>query len=380
MLKIAVLVVILAALSGCKITHKVSLDELSTEYFQGHESIKVIQANQIFALSDEAKDFAKHYTKMARSDSDKTEKLLTALFSANKLNLDYRARANTTATETFESGVANCISLTILAYAMFDHVGIPAVIQDVQIPEFWTVRDRDVLINGHVNLRVRPRDHNPLDSLMSSDIIIDFDPNAEAAGFRAKELTDRQLISFYYNNIGAEALMIGDYITAYAYFSAAIQAYSRNDSVWVNLGALYSRVGALDEAEKAYRYATKLNGRSLSALENLAIVLNKQGDSKSAESIFARLHKKRSKNPYYHLLLGDQALNNSDAALALKHYQKAIELNDKAHTFYFALARAYMQLGDIEASKTSLQQAKRLSDDLKLNEFYARKLSLFAKR
>lgn len=380
MVKSSLILFFCVVISACNSTsNNVALSELEQNAFAGYENVEITSKKEIFALSEEAKKFAKFYQKQANNEADQAKMILAGLFASNKLNLDYRAKANFTATQTFDSGVANCISLTILAHAMFEYVGISSVIQDVQIPEFWTIRDRDILINGHVNLLIKPQ-YNSLDSaIITRNIVVDFDPSAEATGFRAKKLSQKELISLFYNNIGAEYLIEENYVAAYAYFKAAIDAYSRNSSVWTNLGALYSRNGFLKDAEKAYRYAHQLDSKSLSSKENLAIILKKQGQLDEAEVLFDAIHKQRVKNPYYHLLLGDQALQKSEPELALTHFKTAIKIDDDSHMFHFAMARAYAKMGEYEASKQSLKDAKRLSDDSKIDAFYSRKLSLLAK-
>ena len=46
----------------------------------------------------------------------------------------YRNSANTTANTTFNNRAANCLSLSIMTYALAEHVGLNATFYEVEIP------------------------------------------------------------------------------------------------------------------------------------------------------------------------------------------------------------------------------------------------------
>ncbi len=60
-----------------------------------------------------------------------------------------------TAAQAYHSKSANCMSLTIMAYAMATHAGMNVAFQEVDIPEYWVRNGKYSLLTGHVNLLVK---------------------------------------------------------------------------------------------------------------------------------------------------------------------------------------------------------------------------------
>ncbi|MFC3121033.1 tetratricopeptide repeat protein [Agaribacter flavus] len=382
MRNVIVFISALLLLSACSSTSFLSKNkpELKQEAFPSYSSYTVESPEEIFHLSQEAIDFVEFVTQSETDDLGRMSALVFAIFDHAGLNLGYTADANTIASETFYNGAANCLSLTVMAYSMAEYLGIDARFQDVQIPEFWTFRQGASIINRHINLRVKmpTRRLGPL--AKNGDLIVDFDPSRNAKEFSSVELNRRQIVSYFYNNKGAEYLINDERDKAFAYYKAAIEADPSNEGAWLNLGVLYSRSGYLDEAEEAYKHALSLKSNYLSALENLAAIYAKTQREDESNSIDARLHKKRLKNPYYHSMLAEYALLENRPQDAISHFKKAIALNNRAHEFFFGLAKAYYAVGDVERSSDALIKARKRSNNRRVSEQYSKKLSLLAYR
>ncbi|MGQ8364873.1 tetratricopeptide repeat protein [Glaciecola sp. 1036] len=366
-------------MSGCtSFSKQVEMPVLNTYAFDDYQGHSVESPEDIFYLTDEAKSFVdKHAAGQVTHDGKVTE-LLRAIFSRTELNLDYSSNANTTASETFEAAEANCLSLTIMTYAMLQHLGIKADFQEVEIPEFWTRRNGYTLLNDHVNLRIKAKVIKGSHPLFLRDMIVDFDPQPGISKFPEKELTKQQIVANFYNNKGAEHLLMNSPSKAFAYFVKALEAYPKNEGTWLNLGALYRQHGLPEDAEKAYQYALYLDPEFNTAYENLAVLYRLTDREEQAQTMQSTLHKKRSKNPYYHMMLGETSLQANNPQQAIKHFNRAIQINHKPHQFYFGLARALYRIGELDASKKALEKAHDKAGDTRIADHYANKISLLA--
>ena len=178
----------------------------------------------------------------------------------------------------------------------------------------------------------------------------------------------------FYNNKGGQALVDSKYIIAYQYFKAVTQADKLFSTAWGNLAVLYKITNNDHIAEATYRHAEALEQDNYTAQANLAILLRKNLAIAEAETIEHKLKAKRSKNPYYHALLADEAYYNQDYYQAVNHYKKAIKLNYKIHELHFGLAKVYYQMNRIPAAKKSIKTALRLNKAKFTESQYSAKL------
>lgn len=373
-MKANILRVVLVAcwLSGCKINSaQVDIHPVNDAPFNGYQAVSIETSGDIFALSPKALEFVDNATQHHTSSKDKIRALVNAIFSRTQLDLRYSATANTTAMETFEKRYANCLSLSIMTYAMVDYLGYKAVFQDVQIPEYWTIREGQTLLNAHVNLRVKLN--------RSQSIIIDFDPYPDISGIEVKPITPDQLVASFYSNIAAEHLIQNNDVHAFAYLKAAIELAPKNEGLWLNLGAAYSRAGMPHLAIDAYKTALHLAPNFNSAYDNLSILYRKLGHSDKADEINAKMHLRRMRNPFYHMMLAEHALRETNPEEAVQHYKKALRLDRKPHEFHFGLAKAYSLLGDYKNAEKALKTAIKLAQGKDITEKYNRKLSMLAR-
>ena len=140
---------------GCQTASDVSISHKTLLYdqgFVGFENVSVESKKEIFELNDEAKAFAKSTIKGVFKPKEQIQALVQHVFSRSDLNLLYRTEANTVANQTFQNRAANCLSMSIMTYALANELGFGVRFQDIDIPEFWTIREGQSLLNGHINL------------------------------------------------------------------------------------------------------------------------------------------------------------------------------------------------------------------------------------
>lgn len=334
---------------------------LHDEAFAGFENYSIETEKEIFQLSQEAKSFAHnaiqgHYQAQAQITA-----LISHIFARSKFNLLYRSDANTTAQKTFENRAANCLSLSIMTYALAKELGFSVRFQDIDIPEYWTRREGHRLLNSHINLQIIPTPPKGKVEYISRGFEVDFDVQSTRARHTKKPLTLNQVIGLFYNNKGSDALLNNDYKLAYAYYRAAYLVEPNQAHLLANIGYLYRLNARYDYAELAYHTALNIDPDNLTAWQNLAFLYRHLGQLDKSEEVLARLSVKRSSNPYYHLSLGDAEFENGHYQTALSHYRDALAIDNTIHEIFFSLAKTYFELGELHQTARFLNLAKKTS-------------------
>ncbi|QBY05999.1 hypothetical protein E2K93_17230 [Thalassotalea sp. HSM 43] len=353
---------------------------LNDQPFANYQTYQIESEKDIYALDQDMINFV-HGSLMAEQDPfARSRKLLKKLFHSSPTDLRYMNGANLTAREAFHQNTANCLSLTILAYALAREAHLQIQFQEIEIPEYW-IREGDFnLLTGHVNLKVVGDSHNGYRVVWGGKTTtIDFDPYVVKKHFPKDVIGRKRVTSMFYNNKGAQALVSGDYDLSYAYFKKSIEADKSFAPVWGNLGLLYKKVGYESHAEQAYLASVTLDGKNYNAWNNLAILVGEQGRSVEAAKIYRFIEKERRQNPYYYALLGDEAYHNGNYEESIRYYKRAKSMLDDQHEFYFGLSRSFYMMGDYELAEFYLSKAKKHAAYKDIKEQYQSKLKLLSK-
>lgn len=277
------------------------------------------------------------------------------LFGAEGRRIQHNYSATKTAMETVESGAGNCLSMTNLFVSSARHLGLSAQFQAVPIKPSWD-QQGDVLIRyEHIVATGR---------LPSGDrYVVDFSPDFNLGDFVWKPNSDAEALSLYYNNLGAEQLVMGETDAAVAFFKQALHLAATDADAWNNMAAALGRQGRDQLAEFSYLYALRLKPQNFSALNNLAGFYDARGEDAKAAAIGELAKRYRRKNPYYHYAaarLFYQRQRFEETLLLLNH---AVRLKDDESDFYWALAETYEQMGDkAAAERMRLLAADKQSD------------------
>ncbi|WP_281557397.1 tetratricopeptide repeat protein [Thalassomonas sp. RHCl1] len=345
------------------------------EQFPDYHLVDVESAEEIFAIDDEMRLMVAEQVAPEHNFKKRAIKLLRQIFKKDNLGLAYQSGANVIATDAYHKNIANCLSLTIMSYALAREAELNVTFQEVLIPEYWVRHGEHNMLTGHVNLRLTA-DKRPSETIIfgGNDIEVDFDPFVMKKSFPKRAITRNTVLAMFYNNKGAQAMVNSDYIGAYAYLKAATLSDPGFSTAWGNLGLLYRYNEQRELAKRAYRHAISLSKRNFTAMSNLALLLKGEGQFEEAEKIKQGIVRKREKNPYYHALLADEAFHDGDADLAVRLYKKAIRLDNKAHEFYFGLAKAYYQQDRLDSAKRAMKKAIALNRVPKTEHEYLSKL------
>ena len=374
--------IILLFCSACqtRVVHIPPSDALLYDQgFSGFSAIDIESEQQVFELDENAKAFVKSTIGHLDNKIDQMEVLVKAIFDRSELNLLYQGDANTTASNTFRSQAANCLSMSIMTYSLATEAGFDVDFQEIIIPEYWTRRAGFSLLNGHINLKMlAPKQANVIEFNRPS-YQVDFDPQSSRRGLPKKVVSKKAVLSMFYNNKGADAMLQKDYVTAYAYFREALLIKPNFHSAWINLGIVYRLAGYFPQAAKAYQHALVIKPESLTAMENLAYLYAFTGREEESKEILTRVENQRNSNPYYHVDLGEQEMEQKHWDQALEHFRKALALDRSKHEVYFGLARAYFQIGELQLSERYLKRAKNKAPNKQDEDRYQSKLEFLSR-
>ncbi len=112
-------------------------------------------------------------------------------------------------------------------------------------------------------------------------------------------------------------------------------------------------------AEQVYLYSLALKPNHSNTMANLAMLYQLTGRSEQAAVLEHKVAKKRLANPFYFLMLGNEAYEQQDADTALRYYRKSLKLQPNTPEALFGMARVFMLKGDLSAATRYLQSAKK---------------------
>ncbi|MGO4893263.1 tetratricopeptide repeat protein [Flavobacterium sp. W21_SRS_FM6] len=364
-------------LSACQSVSRAPLDVHTILYDEGftHSDQIIIESEtDIFKLEEEAKAFVKRATSEQQEPLEQIKALVYALFDRADFNILYDGNANTVANDTFTLKAANCLSLSIMTYALAEEAGFKAQFQDIDIPEYWTRNQGFSMLNGHINLRLSPKSAQTEHPFVNKGFLVDFDPLSSRNHFKKRLLSKSTVMAMFYNNKGADALINDRLDEAYAYFRKALLVDESFESTAGNLGFLYRLKGYIKQAEESYRYALDLNPDNLTAWENLSYLYLSSGREEQANRILAKVEEKRASNPYFYINLGEQKLESGEYKEAISYFKDAMALDRKRHEVYFGLAQVYFELGELDLTEHYLQLARDFSVSVNDERRYESKL------
>ncbi len=278
------------------------------------------------------------------------DQLQNLLFGPDFLNIEYDDQKTRTALETFQDRQGNCLSVVNLYIAMARRYGIDARFQTVKVRPSWDLRGEMLVLSQHINAIGR-FNGNLL-------YVVDFTPEITLQQLTARSIEDQEARALFFNNLGVESLIAGEYDRSVRYLKNALFLDPALSIAWNNIGTSYSRLGDKDIAEYAYRKAYTLDRTNATAINNLVKYYNTQGDYETAQRYGKAIERFNDSNPYFHYTQGNIAYNEGDFEAARDHYRRAIKRKDSEPDFYLALGKTYEQLGLPEEAQQMVDTAR----------------------
>lgn len=341
-----------------------------------------IDASEIFAASPAMRHYVRHEIAKLIEQKGRQQGLVDALYSNNKLKLQYDAEKTRNAAEAFDARSGNCLSLVVMTASLAKELGLQVRYQRVFTDDAWSRVGDLQIASGHVNLTLgrRNNDPRPLSSAAERNALtIDFIPPPPDKAVRAYTIGEDTVVAMFMNNRAAEAIARGSLDDAYWWTRAAIRHDPEFFAAYNTLGVIYNRHGNAREAEQALRFILEREPANTVAMSNLALVLRYAGRTDEAQALVQRVARLQPNPPFYFYDKGRAALGEGDYAAARDFFAREVERDPNYHEFQFWLGTAYLLLGDRAAAGRHLALAVEHSTTRGDRELYAAKLDRAAR-
>jgi tetratricopeptide (TPR) repeat protein len=303
-------------------------------------------------------------------------RLFDALYAKGQLKLEYDSAKTRPASETFEAGSGNCMSLVIMTAAFAKELGMPVVFQNVMAGETWSRNGAVYFSSSHVNIALGTRRIDmPQSSSDSADYLtIDFLPPEDLRGHRTERLEEEAILAMYLNNRAAEALARNELDNAYAWAREGITRFPAYAPTVNTLGVIYIRKGQLAEAETAMRYALLRDPKNAIIMTNFVPLLRLLGKGTEADTM-AMIAASINPHPAFEYFdQGMAAMDKGDFRTAREMFEREVKRAPYYHEFHYWLAMAEFRLGDNPAAREQLALAAQSSTTRKDRDRYSAKL------
>ncbi|MCX7173271.1 MAG: tetratricopeptide repeat protein [Proteobacteria bacterium] len=376
--KYRVILAVLFALSGCSGQPVTEVKPATMERLF-HDDLFAVTNDfpvaEIFSVNAAMKDFLdKEITPQLRRKNE-PRALYDAISKKGRFWLEYDAKRTRTASEAFESRQGNCMSLVIMTSALAKSLGLEVHYQKVWIEDLWSREQDTLILVGHVNIILGDRRwKDPYTRAIESSIVVDFLPLEEARGLRSMEIGEATIVAMFLNNRAAEELTVGRLDAAYGFARRSTQADPTFLGAINTLGVIYRRHGNLPEAEAVFRALLDSTPDNTLVLANLAVTLKDQGRIEESGRFAQRLKELEPVAPFHFLDLAHAAMARGEFATARDLFKRELDRNPGNHEVHFGLARAYLELGDLEAARNHLREAAKTSVSREDQERYSNKL------
>lgn len=127
-----------------------------------------------------------------------------------------------------------------------------------------------------------------------------------------------------------------------------------------NKGLTYENAGDTASAEKAYRDAIALDPNYCDAMDNLALLVRKNGNSDEAISLYENSIKVAPDNQVAHLGLANTYMELEEYDKALAEYNAILAINPENPEGYYGAGRVYFSKEDFKSAIPQFKQAEEL--------------------
>lgn len=336
-----------------------------------------IAAADVFRVSDEMRRYLHEEIGELLAAKGRSKGLYEALYSRERLKIDYDAALTRNAAETFAARSGNCLSLAIMTAALAKELGLTVNYQGVHAEELWTRSSGIYFSSRHVNVTLGRRHTDPKYHFEEQNLLtIDFQPVGLLQKQTAWPIAESTVIAMYMNNRAAEVLSRGDWNDAYWWARAAIVQDPGFMGGINTLAVIYRRLGHFAEAERALLHVLAQEPANTHALSNLALVLADQGRMAESDAMTRRVQALQPQPPFFFFERGVAAMRRGDYLSARDDFVREVERDPGYHEFRYWLAAAYVGLGDYKLASQHLRVAIEKSPGRSEHDIYAAKLAL----
>jgi Tfp pilus assembly protein PilF len=345
MLRSLLLVLACAGLAGCATAPPDASPPWRDTTFAYAPALVTVTREDLFRLEPELLARVLQPLPADLSPSQKLKHLLAVVFGPDHRRFTYAAGHSTTASETWRNQRGDCLSLTLLTYAVARVMGMGAQMQEVDTPTLFDRRDGFDFVNQHVNVRFPRAQWTLYAEDKPRDVVVDFEPDY-ASPETGRLLEENAIYARFLNNRAVEHMAHGERALAYAHFRAAIAADPGYASSYANLAQLYRQAALPAEAEQLLQRALALARQDDVALHSLTELLAAQGRDVEARRYESILQSRASRDPYHWIALGIRSLEAGNPRKAVRALEQARDMTGNFREVHALLALAYARSGD----------------------------------
>jgi len=306
-IKLAALLVVCALLSACataplpNVSEQWMADVLN--YEASLEKDHKDSLDNMFQITPEMREtVVSKFSKFPNSLAAK--KLAMWLVDQDGKGMKYNVEANLSPQQAYTDNRGNCLSFTILMVELAEELGIKLLVNEVDLPDFWSENEeRDLIFYRHVNAIYRTERMTQVFDLAIEEY---------GKGYPQRIIEKRQAAALLFSNIGIQELQKEHTEQGLHYLKLAVSMNPNSSDMWINLAAALKQSGRVDRAEQAYLHAVSLNDRNSIAASNLERLYHHQGRHAQAEKFRKLAIRARRKNPYIHFRNAQVALNEKN--------------------------------------------------------------------
>ncbi len=335
------------------------------------EPVELPDAKEIWEVTPEMKEFIEFYAPSSMDNNYRLRMLARALGSGSLLGMEYDPSKTLIPKEAFRYQSANCLSFSMLVFAMAKSIGLDVEFNDVEIPPVWDLVDGERLyFYKHVNVKAKPNSGEIL--------IVDINLDEFDASYPQRTISEHDVLVHFYNNIGVELMFAGNYSSSYNSFLKALKINKKAAHVWSNMGVLLRRSGNKELARDAFLVALNSGSFSYVAASNLHKLSVLEGEEALAARLESMLVSYKKRNPYYQLAEAKKFRIKGELAKAEVAINKAVKIRPDEHTFHFERSLIMLRLGRLEESMEEMRLAEQLSENISSKTAYSSKLNMLA--
>jgi Tfp pilus assembly protein PilF len=345
-----------------------------------------IDAEAAFALSPAMRRYADTVLQPLMLGNNPERALIEALQDKGLLQLEYDASTTRTAASAFEARAGNCLSLVLMTGAFAEYFGFEVHYQEVFVQPSWSRSGALEMASRHINLRLVPHDASLGVNTGQGAVLqrsrggpgggftVDFLPPETAALHLAREISHDTVKAMFLNNRAAELLADGQVDAAYWWVRESIRDVPAFSDAYNLLGVIYQHHGNPAQAESVLRHALALEPDKTLVMSNLAGLLEHNGALEEAQQLRARIALIAPYPPFYFFDAGVTALKAGQYATARTLFGREIKRDAGSAECYFGLALADLGLGETDAARVALAEARERSTTRQSRAIYSAKL------
>ena len=379
MIRFSLVSLFLIIIAGCKTTEVPQAEEEKVvaafpKLDNSPFSLKnVPTTDAIFQLTDAQKAHFLDYYYSPKNEHIDEHKRLYRYLESKLDSFDFLGHTYT-ANEALTNDAGNCLSLAIVTTALADLVGLDSEYQEVNSAPIYHRYHNVTTTSGHVRTIVyKPNEVEEEGTviLRRSRIIIDYFPSV--SDVKGAIVSRQDFISMFYQNLAGDAIVAEDYDLAFSYLQEALEQNELNARTINTLAVLNNKVSHHENAEKLFEFGVNHTNKTVNLVSNYADYLKRAGEHDKASALLENVEENYDRNPYSWLDVANQHLEEGSRRLALKYYEKALEIAPYLHEAHFGLAKLHILNGHSFKALVALQKAQELTYEGTVRDLYTAK-------